>query len=308
MAPMPSNSTAIRVDAAGEPLRLLHVHAHPDDESSKGAATTAMYVAQGVEVLVATCTGGERGSILNPKMDTPENWARISSLREAEMARAKTILGIEQTWLGYIDSGLPEGDPLPPLPEGSFASLDPVEAARPLVEAIRRLRPHVMTTYDENGGYPHPDHIQVNRISLVAFDLAADPGYAPELGEPWEVAKLYYINAFHRQKLATVARHLRTIGTPSEDLEQMLAHFDESRDRLLTTRVDVRDYLQVCDDALRAHATQVDPDGPFFRVPHDVERLVWGTDDFELHRSRVGVTLPETDLFAGVREAAGETR
>ncbi len=102
MAPM-STTSAYRVDASGEPLRLLHVHAHPDDESSKGAATTAMYVAQGVEVLVATCTGGERGSILNPKMDTPENWARMSTLRNEEMARAKAILGIEQTWLGFVD-------------------------------------------------------------------------------------------------------------------------------------------------------------------------------------------------------------
>lgn len=295
--------------APDEPLRLLAVHAHPDDESSKGAGSSAKYARQGVQVTVISCTGGERGDVLNPRLQGDEQVAaNLVAIRREEMARAQEILGVDHEWLGFEDSGLPEGDPLPPLPEGSFASLDPVEAARPLVEAIRRLRPHVMTTYDENGGYPHPDHIQVNRISLVAFDLAADPGYAPELGEPWEVAKLYYINAFHRQKLATVARHLRTIGTPSEDLEQMLAHFDESRDRLLTTRVDVRDYLQVRDDALRAHATQVDPDGPFFRVPHDVERLVWGTDDFELHRSRVGVTLPETDLFAGVREAAGETR
>lgn len=127
-----------------------------------------MYVAQGVRVLVATCTGGERGSILNPKMDTPENWARISSLREAEMARAKTILGIEQTWLGYIDSGLPEGDPLPPLPEGCFALLDVDEAAGALVRVIREFRPHVLTTYDENGGYPHPDHIMCHKISMFS--------------------------------------------------------------------------------------------------------------------------------------------
>ena len=146
MATMSQTST-MRVDAAGEPLRLLHVHAHPDDESSKGAATTAKYVAEGVQVLVATCTGGERGSILNPRMDTPENWARISELRTAEMARAKTILGIEQTWLGFVDSGLPEGDPLPPLPDGCFGLMDADEAAGALVKVIRQFRPHVLTTY-----------------------------------------------------------------------------------------------------------------------------------------------------------------
>src|SRR6476661_742228 len=98
---------ALRVDAKGERLRLLHVHAHPDDESSKGAATTAKYVAEGVDVVIATCTGGERGSILNPSMDRPDVLANISSIRREEMARAREILGVEQVWLGFIDSGLP---------------------------------------------------------------------------------------------------------------------------------------------------------------------------------------------------------
>src|SRR5699024_1631046 len=205
---------------------------------------------------------------------------------------------------GFIDSGLPEGDPLPPLPEGSFATLDVEEAARPLVEAVRRLRPHVMSTYDENGGYPHPDHVQANRISLAAYELAADADFAPELGEPWAIAKLYYINGFHRQRFAAIARHLREQGEPGEELEQMLQRYDERKDRLLTTRIDVRDFLQVRDDALRAHATQVDPDGAFFRIPHEVERAAWGTDDYELHLSRIGVQLPETELFAGRRVGA----
>ena len=105
---------ALRVDRGGEPLRLLHVHAHPDDESSKGAATTAKYVAEGVEVMVATCTGGERGSILNPAMDRPDVLANIAEIRRQEMDRAREILGIRQVWLGFVDSGLPEGDPPPP--------------------------------------------------------------------------------------------------------------------------------------------------------------------------------------------------
>src|SRR5215510_5882703 len=130
----------------------MHVHAHPDDESSKGAASTAMYVAEGVDVHVVTCTGGERGSVLNPKLDRPEVWENIAALRRAEMDRAREILGVRQAWLGFVDSGLPEGDPLPPLPEGCFALQEVDEAARPLVALIREVKPHVILTYDENGG------------------------------------------------------------------------------------------------------------------------------------------------------------
>ncbi|MFC7376073.1 mycothiol conjugate amidase Mca [Brachybacterium sp. GCM10030267] len=300
---------SVQLPAPDETLRMVAVHAHPDDESSKGAATTARYVREGVQVTVITCTGGERGDVLNPKLrDDASLMSDLPAVRRREMAEAQRILGVDHEWLGFIDSGLPEGDPLPPLPAGSFATLSPEEAARPLVEAVRRLRPHVMTTYDENGGYPHPDHIQVNRVSLAAFDLAADSDFAPELGEPWEVAKLYYINGFHRQRFSAINRHLRAEGTPNEELEQMLQRLDESTDRLLTTRIDVRDYLGVRDDALRAHATQVDPDGPFFRIPHEVELAVWGTEDYELHISRIGVKLPENDLFAGLRPDSLEAR
>ena len=135
-----------------EQLRLMAVHAHPDDESSKGAATTAKYVAEGHAVLVVTCTGGERGSVLNPKLDRPDVWENISQIRKAEMDAARAILGVEQAWLGFVDSGLPEGDPLPPLPEGCFALQDVAAAAKPLIRLMREFRPHVVTTYDENGG------------------------------------------------------------------------------------------------------------------------------------------------------------
>src|SRR6201999_2991484 len=129
----------------------------PDDESSKGAATMARYVDEGVDVLVVTCTGGERGSILNPALQGREDIeANIAEIREAEMKHAREILGGRQEWLGFVDSGLPEGDPLPPLPEGCFGLVDPEEGAKPLIKLIREFRPHVMTTYDENGGYPHP--------------------------------------------------------------------------------------------------------------------------------------------------------
>ena len=198
------SETTQRVDAAGEPLRLLAVHAHPDDESSKGAASVAKYVAEGVQVLVATLTGGERGDILNPRMDTPENWANIGPLRAAEMAHAREILGVEQTWLGFIDSGLPQGDPLPPLPDGCFALVPLEEAARALVKVIRTFRPHVVTTYDENGGYPHPDHIRCHEVTMAAVEAASDPDAYPEAGEPWAVLKVYYHMTFHRQRMVAL--------------------------------------------------------------------------------------------------------
>src|ERR1700709_2156445 len=135
-----------------ERLRLMAVHAHRDDESSKGAATMARYVDEGVQVLVVTCTGGERGSILNPALkDRPEIEANIAEIRRLEMARAREILGIGQRGLGFVDSGSPEGDPLPPLPEGCFG-LVPVEVGtEALVRQIRAFRPHVITTYNEEG-------------------------------------------------------------------------------------------------------------------------------------------------------------
>ena len=150
-------------------LRLMCVHAHPDDESSKGAATMAKYVDAGVEVLVVSCTGGERGDVLNPKLkDDPAILRDLAQVRRDEMRAAQEILGVRHTWLGFVDSGLPEGDPLPPLPEGCFA-LEPLEIpVEALVREIRRFRPHVVTTYDERGGYPHPDHIRCHEVSMAS--------------------------------------------------------------------------------------------------------------------------------------------
>lgn len=295
------SDTILRVDAAGEPLRLLAVHAHPDDESSKGAATVAKYVAEGVQVLVATLTGGERGDILNPRMDTPENRANIAALRAEEMARAREILGVEQTWLGFVDSGLPSGDPLPPLPEGSFALVPLREAAAPLVQVIRSFRPHVVTTYDENGGYPHPDHIRCHEVTMAAVDAASDPHAYPDAGPPWAVLKVYYHMTFHRQRMVALDRAMHEHGLESPYAERLRDWpEDASQAARLTTFVPCGDYFEVRDEALRAHATQVDPDGFWFAVPLAIQRKVWPTEDYQLARSRVATTLPEDDLFAGI--------
>jgi len=287
-----------------EQLRLMAVHAHPDDESSKGAAASARYVAEGVDVLVATCTGGERGSVLNPKLDRPDVWENITEIRRAEMDAARAILGVKQAWLGFVDSGLPEGDPLPPLPEGCFA-LEPVEvAAAPLVRLIREFRPHVVTTYDENGGYPHPDHIMCHKISVAAFEAAGDPERYPQLGEPWQPLKLYYNLGFSKGRVLAMHEAMLAAGLESPYTD-WLKEWDTREDKgdRVTTRVECGEYFEVRDDALRAHATQVDPDGFWFRVPLEVQRKVWPTEDFELVKSLVDSPLPESDLFAGIREA-----
>ena len=292
---------ALRVDAEGERLRLLHVHAHPDDESSKGAATTARYVAEGVRVVVATCTGGERGSILNPAMDRPDVLANIASIRREEMDRARQILGIEQVWLGWVDSGLPEGDPLPPLPPGCFGAMDVDEAAVPLVRLIRELRPHVLTTYDENGGYPHPDHIMCHRISMAAAATAADPAAAPELGPPWQVAKVYYQLSFNRPRFVALDQAMTARGLESPYAERLADwKVDPEHEARLTTQVPCAEYFAVRDRALLAHATQVDPEGSWFSVPLEVHQQAWPTEDWQLVHSEVATELPEDDLFAGV--------
>ncbi len=284
-------------------LRLMHVHAHPDDESSKGAASTARYVAEGVDVHVVTCTGGERGSILNPKMERPDVLENITEIRRQEMEAAREILGVRQDWLGFVDSGWPEGDPKPPLPEGCFGLVDPEVAAEPLVRLIRSFRPHVLTTYDENGGYPHPDHIMCHQVSMAAFAAAADPERFPDAGEPWQPLKLYYQHGFNRPRTLALHEAMLTEGIESpftERLEEWKAN--PEHDARITTRVPCGDYFEVRDRALIAHATQIDPDGFFFRAPLDLQRRVWPTEEFELVTSLVDTSLPEDDLFAGIRD------
>ncbi|MEU1615756.1 mycothiol conjugate amidase Mca [Streptomyces sp. NPDC008238] len=287
-----------------EQLRLMAVHAHPDDESSKGAATMARYVSEGVDVLVATCTGGERGSVLNPKLqgDTYIE-EHIHEVRAKEMDEAREILGVRQSWLGYVDSGLPEGDPLPPLPEGCFALQDVDEAAGTLVKLIREFRPHVITTYDENGGYPHPDHIMTHKISMVAFDAAGDPERYPEAGEPWTPLKLYYNQGFNRQRTVALHEALLARGLESPYGEWLERWQTADRpERNITTNVPCADFFEIRDKALLAHATQIDPDGAWFHVPMELQKEVWPTEDYELAQSRVDTSLPEDDLFAGIRE------
>ncbi len=284
----------------------MAVHAHPDDESSKGAATMARYAAEGHEVLVVTLTGGERGDILNPAMDIPGVRERLSEVRREEMAAAAAVLGVQQTWLGFVDSGLPEGDPLPPLPEGCFALVPLEESTEALVRVVRDFRPHVMTTYDEKGGYPHPDHIRCHEVSVAAYEAAADPEQFPDAGPAWEVAKLYYSHGFIRQRMQLFHDELLARGEESPFAE-WLAQWSKDRDEIMrrvTTQVECADFFDARDDALRAHRTQIDPNGRFFAVPTELQRKLWPTEEYELARTRVRASLPENDLFAGIEGAS----
>ncbi|MBO2446921.1 mycothiol conjugate amidase Mca [Actinomadura barringtoniae] len=280
----------------------MAVHAHPDDESSKGAATMARYVADGVEVLVVTATGGERGDILNPAMDRPEVKANIGKVREEEMTRAREILGVQQRWLGFVDSGLPEGDPLPPLPEGCFALESLESASAPLVRAVREFRPHVILTYDEKGGYPHPDHVKTHEISVEAFEAAGDPDRYPGTGEPWQPLKLYYHMTFTPDRLVALDTAMRKAGLESPYADWLKDREDRPQLWEVTTRVPCGDYFETRDRALLAHATQIDPNGFWFICPLDLQREAWPTEDYHLARSLVDTELPEDDLFAGIRE------
>lgn len=293
-----------------ESLRLLAVHAHPDDEASKGSAMMASYVASGVEVMVATCTGGERGDIQNPALVGDPHAARdMGGARRLEMAKAAKILGIKHQWLGFTDSGLPEGDPLPALPANCFA-LKPLEiAAAPLVRLVRRFRPHVIISYDENGGYPHPDHIMAHKVTVEAFHAAGDPEKYPGTGPAWEPSKLYYDLAFNPQRFRALHYALEEAGLASPYAERLAAWLEADTEghtppvskHPTTTQIDCGDYFETRDDALRAHATQVDPDGFFFAVSAPMQRKVWPWEDYSLIESRVPTTEPENDLFAGLR-------
>ncbi|HZQ27950.1 MAG TPA: mycothiol conjugate amidase Mca [Acidimicrobiales bacterium] len=285
-----------------ERLCLLTVHAHPDDESSKGAGSVAKYHAEGVHTVLVCATGGEEGDILNPAMDTPEVRENLHQIRMQELERAAEVIGYDEVeLLGYRDSGMPDSE-ANSNPE-SFAQADLDEAAGKLVAVIRRTRPQVVVTYnDDQQGYPHPDHIRVHDISVLAFDRAGDPDAYPEAGEPWQPLKLYYTMWSRARALATHEKFLE-LGLESPFDQKW---FDRpSQDERITTRVEISDYGDIRRQALLAHATQIDPESPFwFGLPPEVARTVHPYDDYTLARSLVDTSgqVPEDDLFAGVRD------
>lgn len=288
-------------------LRLLCVHAHPDDESSKGAATMARYVREGVRVMVVTCTGGERGSILNPALEGDETLAaNMAQVRRREMERAARILGVEHRWLGFVDSGFTHEDPQPPPPDDSFAAQPLEVTTEALVRILREFRPQVVTTYDESGGYPHPDHLMTHQVSIAALKAAAEPERFPQAGDPWQVSKLYY-NSGRWGGLVKMHQAMldRGLESPFGEMLEWIAKRPGRLHAPTTTFIDCAQYFPVRDAALKAHETQVDPNGRWFKVPMDLQQELAPNEEFTLAGTTADVTLPETDLFAGLRNAAG---
>ena len=280
--------------------RLLFVHAHPDDEASKGAATAARYADEGAEVVLVTCTGGEAGEVLNPSAEavTPES---MSSVRAAELAAAVEAIGFTRTHgMGYRDSGYHE-DPAD-VPEDGFARAPVERPATELAELLRKERPQVVVTYPEDGGYPHPDHIMTHLVTMAALDLAEDPA-APLGGSPWRVPKVYASTAFPARRV--YALHEAMLERHGESpFERWLERLEERPTPPEPEAwIDAGGWLERRDAALLAHVTQIDPDGFWFDVPRDLEREIFPHEGFLLLRSDVPVIPPEDDLFAGLEEA-----
>jgi mycothiol S-conjugate amidase len=291
------------------PRTLLAVHAHPDDESSKGAGTFARYADEGVRTVIVTCTGGEVGDILNPAMDQPGNLERMPELRREELAKALEILQVSQHYfLGYRDSGMPETE-TNKHPD-AFANAELDEAVGRLVKILREERPQVVLTYDERGGYPHPDHIRTHEVSVAAFEAAADPARYPEAGEPFQPSKLYYFVSFSRHRMRKLHEGLLERGIESP-YEEWLERWEEEEaeeggepvpEPVITTQVDVGKWLPQARDALIAHATQIDPNSVWFAVADEVVAELYPWEDYNLVRCLVSSPLPEWDLFAGIDE------
>ena len=279
---------------------LLAIHAHPDDESSKGSGTMAKYAAEGVRVVLVCCTGGEEGDILNPRMDRPGIKERMGEIRKAELETACDILGVGRIYhLGYRDSGMPdtESNKHP----NAFNNADPDEAVGKLVEIIRAERPDVVLAYDEHRGYEHPDHIRVYEWGTQAWHDAAKGDRFPDAGAPWAAAKLYYFATFTRKRFQTLNEAALAEGIESPFVG-WLEHWDEMGfdEPKITAQVDVAEYIELRSKALLAHATQIDPDSFWFAIPDEMHKRVYPWEDYTLVESRVPVDGLETDLFAGV--------
>ena len=277
---------------------LLSIHAHPDDEASKGAPTVAKYKTEGVRAVLVTCTGGEEGDILNPVMDRPEIRADLAAVRKRELEAASALIGYDElVLLGYRDSGMPDSE-ANARPD-AFANADLDEAVGRLVQIIRREQPQVILTYgDDQQGYPHPDHLRVHDISLPAFDLAGDHTYRPDLGDPFTPLKMYY-SVWSRARVEATHEKFVELGLESPFSDDWFTR--PSQDDRVTTSIDIGPWFDVRLEALLAHATQVDPDSAFwFGLPREITRTVHPFEDYILAHSRVETSVPETDLFAGI--------
>ena len=284
-------------------LSLLAIHAHPDDESSKGAGTVNLYSSQGIRTTLVCCTGGEAGDILNLAMDKEEVRQNLAAVRRSELDTAAGIIGYDEViMLGYRDSGMPESEANDH--EEAFANADLDEAVEKLVRIIRRVRPQVIMTYPEvQNRYPHPDHLQVTAISIPAYERAGDPEWYPQAGEPFEPSKLY-APIWSKQRLLLTHQAFLDRGLDSPYDDKWLSGKD--RDDRIAAMVQVDNSIRR--NALLAHATQVDPNSPFwFGLPNEVQDAIHPFEEYMLLRSRIPTEDQESDLFAGIRAAASRS-
>jgi N-acetyl-1-D-myo-inositol-2-amino-2-deoxy-alpha-D-glucopyranoside deacetylase len=296
--------------------RALFVHAHPDDETINNGATMARYVAEGRGVTVVTCTAGEMGEVLVPDLGhlAYDQDGGLGERRKQEIAAAMARLGVtDQRWLGefgrFHDSGMAwheDGHAIAGefVPDNAFWSADLTEAADELVKVIRDVRPQVLVTYDEFGGYGHPDHIQAHRVAMYAAMLAGAPAYKLLLGEPHDIAKIYWC-AMSESKMRESLRQMREAGD-TKTFEGMDPDGEMgpwvTPDELISACVDGTEFVHTKMEALKLHRTQVDPNGPFF-FGAESGHAFWGEEFYVLvkgARGPVGEHGYETDLFAGL--------
>ena len=297
--------------------RLLLVHAHPDDEVIGNGATTAKYVAEGRHVTIVTCTAGEMGEILVPELAhlAADKDDALGEHRRTELEDAMAALGVtDHRWLGgfgrFRDSGMKWHEAghavaADETDERAFANADLTVAADELVWIIREVRPQVMATYDQFGGYGHPDHLQAHREATYAAHLAGVRSYRPELGEAWEISKIYW-NAMSESKMREGLRKLREAGEETffegMDPDGPMPHF-VTPDELLTCAVDATAYVDRKMAAMKAYPTQIQLDGPFFALSNNVGDTAWGVEFYRLAQGPLGPVGEdglETDLFAGL--------
>ncbi len=299
-----------------EARRLLLVHAHPDDETIGNGATMAKYVSEGALVTLVTCTLGEEGEILVEGLDhlAAQQEDGLGLHRIAELEEAMRLLGVtDYRFLGgpgrYRDTGMATDErgfavPPPRVRDDAFWRADLTEASNDLVTIVREVRPQVLVTYDEVGSYGHPDHIQAHRVAMYASILAAVPSYRLDLGEPWEIAKIYW-NSMSEARMREGLRHLRASGDAVTfegiDPEGPLPPF-VTPDELITTQIDGSDFVEAKLKAMAAHATQISLEGPFFALSNNLGSQVWGTEFYRLVKGGPGLFDGgrESDLFAGV--------
>jgi N-acetyl-1-D-myo-inositol-2-amino-2-deoxy-alpha-D-glucopyranoside deacetylase len=276
---------------------LIAVHAHPDDECIGTGGTLARYAEEGVRTVLVTCTDGAVGEISDPALATPETLAEV---RSRELDAAVEVLGVARlVKLGYRDSGM-AGTPDNDDPR-SFHQADFAEAVGRVVEVIRTEQPHVVVTYDENGGYGHPDHVRAHQVAVAAFSAAADWDQYPSAGSPWATPKLYY-SVVARSAMRAFGERLRAAGIetpfdrPREGDEPPAVPFGVDDERVTTT-LDVSAYVERKRAALLCHATQMGPEQFFVRLPLEVFADVFSRETFQ--RVAGEGSTPETDLFGG---------